>query len=627
MRLSIITINKNNALGLEKTIQSVVNQTYNDFEYIVIDGNSMDESVEIIKKHSSKIIYWVSETDTGIYNAMNKGIRKAQGEYCLFLNSGDWLISSTTLQDVFNEISNNTTADIFYSDLNRTDGTVNKFPDNLSIIYLIKGPISHQNSLIKRSLFFEHGFYNEDLFIASDWEFFLYELWKYKSDYVHISTCISVFDAHGAGSIETVKHYKERLTVIQNVFNELADLVIEYKYYHNSAFYELFNSFYYTFRNSNYYRKNIENLNKTKLFFLFELYKFIIEKMKKIGNTSINFFLIRILRRIFVLSVKVFTYFFEFMGSAFDKKIRLSFSNFGDTPQNFFIIPICKVLESYNCSYKIAKYYNPHIYFFSVFEKKNKVIKSKAPCKIYFPGEETSHNSKEFKENCIDIVSLAFGFDYTEADNYLRLPLWLLHYFSPDNSKDEIRKILSSFKNHYKKVKFCSLVSNDDPRGIKIKMYNEISKIKAIDCPGNFLHNDDSLYEQYSNEKDVYLQQYKFSICPENTINQGYVTEKLFQSLYSGCIPIYNGWSKNPEPDVLNPNIILWFDENDTSTLVNDVKKINSDDKLYRLFMEQPFFCDNAVDKIHIMLQQFTDKMQYTVKEIIKEQETNFICL
>jgi len=84
MQLSIITINLNNASGLEKTIQSVISQTNKDFEYIVIDGASTDGSVEVIKKYSSGINYWVSEPDTGIYNAMNKGIRKAQGDYCYF---------------------------------------------------------------------------------------------------------------------------------------------------------------------------------------------------------------------------------------------------------------------------------------------------------------------------------------------------------------------------------------------------------------------------------------------------------------------------------------------------------------------------------------------------------------
>jgi glycosyltransferase involved in cell wall biosynthesis len=602
MKLSIITINRNNAFGLDKTIHSVIDQTFTDYEYIVIDGVSTDNSVEIIKKYSSKISYWVSEPDTGIYNAMNKGIRNAQGEYCLFLNSGDWIISSTTLQDVFNEISNTIPVDIFYSDYIRTDGIHIKFPDNLTIIHLIKGPIGHQNSIIKRSLFLEHGFYNEELNIAADWEFFLYELWKYKSNFFHIKTSISVFDMHGIGSNDTPERSAENITIIQNVFNELAGLIIEYKNYHDSA-----------------YHKVIETINRTKiLLFFLRLYKFTTSRFKRIKNIFVNFILVRIIRKIYRLFINIFVYFFEIITSVFDRKTRISFTNFSDIPHNFFIIPILKFFESGNNSYKIVNYYNPHIHFFSVFGNKKKILKSKAPCKIFFTGEETNNNYIKYKGNCTDIVSLSFGFDFIEAGNYLHLPLWLLYYFSPDNSKDEIKKILMNFKKHYQKVKFCSLIAGHDRSGIRTKIYNEISKIKAVDCPGSLLHNDDTLHKQYANDKALYLQQYKFNICPENTISQGYVTEKLFQSLYSGCIPIYNGWNKNPEPDIVNPDIILWYDENDTNTLIEKVKYLYLDDKASHSFMDQPFFCDTAVDKIYFILQQFMDKIQFTVNESIK---------
>ena len=102
MKLSIITINFNDAKGLEKTIQSVINQTYKDFEYIVVDGASTDGSVDVIKKYSNKLTHWVSEPDTGIYNAMNKGTRMASGEYCLYLNSGDFLADNDVLEKAFN---------------------------------------------------------------------------------------------------------------------------------------------------------------------------------------------------------------------------------------------------------------------------------------------------------------------------------------------------------------------------------------------------------------------------------------------------------------------------------------------------------------------------------------------
>jgi len=322
-------------------------------------------------------------------------------------------------------------------------------------------------------------------------------------------------------------------------------------------------------------------------------------------------------------------YLYEMITSIFDKSIRICFTHFPDAPPPqyffyFFLLPSSLALKLHNCPYKIVKYYKPHIQFFSVFGKKKTLLKSKAPCKIFYTGENTNFifDNENYKGNCIEYVSLSFGFDYTEADNYFRFPLWLTYFFLPDDSKDEIIRKLSTFKKRYQKYKFCSLVASHDRSGIRTKIYNEVSKIGSVDCPGRLLHNDDTLHKLYANDKAVYLQQYKFNICPENSRSHGYVTEKLFESLYSGCIPIYNGWSKNVEPDIVNPNIILWYDEideNNNNLIVSEIKKLNSNDKLYRSFTDQPFFCDTAVDKIYIMLQQFNERIQYTVSESLKD--------
>ena len=105
-KISIITINYNNLEGLKRTMESVVNQTWREFEYIVIDGGSTDRSAAYIASQSENIDYWVSEPDNGIYNAMNKGIAKATGEYLLFLNSGDSFYDANVLQNVSNFFNN-----------------------------------------------------------------------------------------------------------------------------------------------------------------------------------------------------------------------------------------------------------------------------------------------------------------------------------------------------------------------------------------------------------------------------------------------------------------------------------------------------------------------------------------
>ena len=194
MKLSIITINKNNAVGLERTCQSVTWQTFEDFEWIVIDGASDDNSVDIIRKYAHKMAYWVSESDTGVYNAMNKGINLAKGDYCLFLNSGDWLFSPYILKIVFTRIAD-IEADIFYGDYLFPDFTIWKVPEKLTMdFFYTSGSISHQNALIKRSLFFEHGFYDENFATISDAIFFMKELWLYHSKFHFINTKISIND-------------------------------------------------------------------------------------------------------------------------------------------------------------------------------------------------------------------------------------------------------------------------------------------------------------------------------------------------------------------------------------------------------------------------------------------------
>lgn len=172
-KLSIITINLNNVSGLRKTIESVVNQTFTDFECIIIDGGSSDGSVEIIKEFNDRISYWVSEPDKGIYNAMNKGIEKSNGEYLLFLNSGDWLYSIDTLTDVFKL---GRTEDFLYGDIvtyiSEKEQVPDVYPSEITAFRLFSTTICHQSIFHKRKLFVNDK-YNENYKVVSDWEFLI----------------------------------------------------------------------------------------------------------------------------------------------------------------------------------------------------------------------------------------------------------------------------------------------------------------------------------------------------------------------------------------------------------------------------------------------------------------------
>ena len=227
-KLSIITINLNNAEGLCKTIESVVSQTFTDYEYIIIDGASTDGSVDVIKQYadgiiieqpSCRITYWVSEADNGIYNAMNKGIRVANGDYCLFLNSGDCLANNETLSYV---LKNSFDSDIIsgYVCGNKYGEFFNIYPPKeFTFRYLYSQNIPHQAEFIKRKLFDEIGFYNEQYQILSDYEFNIKAM-LHNVSYLYINSLVTVVDLSGVSSDDCnqLKRVEEEKSILQSNF-------------------------------------------------------------------------------------------------------------------------------------------------------------------------------------------------------------------------------------------------------------------------------------------------------------------------------------------------------------------------------------------------------------------------
>ena len=217
MKLSIITINYNNKAGLQKTIDSVITQTFKDFEWIIIDGGSTDGSKELIEEYSQYITYWVSEPDKGIYNAMNKGILQAKGEYLQFLNSGDALYTRLSLKELFKQ---NIYGDIIYGDAMFIDknniSELKRYNKPISLSYFVSGNvINHQASFIKRELFKDH-LYNENYKIVSDWEFWILQAIK-GSNFQYIPQTIVLFDFNGLTSQISNLQIEENKSVIKNM--------------------------------------------------------------------------------------------------------------------------------------------------------------------------------------------------------------------------------------------------------------------------------------------------------------------------------------------------------------------------------------------------------------------------
>lgn len=217
-RLSIITINFNNKEGFYKTISSVVNQTYKNLEYIIIDGGSEDGSLDIIEQYKSKIEYWISEPDNGIFHAMNKGIRAAKGEYCQFLNSGDWLASDSVIERMMEYAYG---CSILYGNMSKIlpDGKIskNKSIPKDSFFPFYRGTLNHSPSFIKKCLFDKYGFFDENLKIVSDWKFFLIAVGLNNEPVKYIDLDVTCFNTKGISNINPELDKSERRQVLEEL--------------------------------------------------------------------------------------------------------------------------------------------------------------------------------------------------------------------------------------------------------------------------------------------------------------------------------------------------------------------------------------------------------------------------
>ena len=209
MFLSIITINRNNAKGLEKTMCSVATQTITGFEYLVIDGASTDDSFEVIKANESKFAHlkWLSEPDTGIYNAMNKGLRMASGDYIQILNSGDCLASEDVTEKMIAALEKTGNPSVLYGNM------VKCFPDGrrlvdrsfcgneITMLGMYLGTLNHDPVYVRRDLFEKYGYYDESLKIVSDWKWYMQALILGDEKPQYVDLDVTLFDMTGISEV------------------------------------------------------------------------------------------------------------------------------------------------------------------------------------------------------------------------------------------------------------------------------------------------------------------------------------------------------------------------------------------------------------------------------------------
>lgn len=212
MKISIITINYNNSIGLEKTIKSVISQDFKDYEYIIIDGGSNDRSVDVIEKYADKIDFWISEPDKGIYNAMNKGVSHAHGEYINFLNSEDLYYDNNTLSNICKFLD----ADIIVGKcyIPEIETVFGYNPAQITMLNLFTDTFNHQATFIKTMLLKKNK-YNESYKIVSDWIFLVEQLIFNNCTYQSIDDIIVRYDGNGVSS-NTALRLKERETFLKS---------------------------------------------------------------------------------------------------------------------------------------------------------------------------------------------------------------------------------------------------------------------------------------------------------------------------------------------------------------------------------------------------------------------------
>ena len=226
--ISIITITYNAEAVLEETMLSIIGQTYPNVEYLVIDGKSKDRTLEIVEKYKEHVHQVVSEPDKGLYDAMNKGIRHATGDYIIFMNAGDFFYEPTTLEKVFNSEQN---ADIYYGETMlideegkdiglRSEKTTRKLPEQLTWKKMQRGMVvCHQSFIVKREI---APFYIENNLSADiDW---VIKCLKVSKKTVNTQTIIARYLLGGVSQQRHVQSLKDRYKVFQDHYGFLPNL-------------------------------------------------------------------------------------------------------------------------------------------------------------------------------------------------------------------------------------------------------------------------------------------------------------------------------------------------------------------------------------------------------------------
>ena len=258
------------------------------------------------------------------------------------------------------------------------------------------------------------------------------------------------------------------------------------------------------------------------------------------------------------------------------------------------------------------------IYFFSVLGDMNNIHLRKGKTNIFFSGENMySDRFASYRAFCEkQHFDLYIDFTSYVNKNSIRFPLWLMYMFKPEADYNDIKTRVEQLRypKFEDKQRFCSLVASHDFNGIRGKMFDTLSSIDKVVSAGIFRNNSDELHSVLPDNKHDFIKQFKFNICPENSNHHLYVTEKIFQAIDAGCIPLYWGGDNSPECNILNKDAILFWNEDDNTELIKTVKEINTDIHTYNNFAKQPRLLSGVED---IVAEMFI-ALEKAIRDVIK---------
>lgn len=262
------------------------------------------------------------------------------------------------------------------------------------------------------------------------------------------------------------------------------------------------------------------------------------------------------------------------------------------------------------------------ISIFSVFGSKWMMRLNRDDIKIFI-ARENVHREQwvDYANNCLDVssINLSLGFDYGDSERYMRFPLWIMWLFPPTVDyqyvKEWCERINHPKNSSYADRKFCAFLCSHDDIGRR-EVYDQLNSIGRVDCDGRLFHNNDELKQLYGDDKLRYLEAYRFNLSPENSSAKGYVTEKIFEAIASGCVPIYCGNDGNaPESDILNPDAILYINmPSDNLDALTRIAELNADEAKYMQFASQPRLLPDAADRIYAYIQELENRLKILIE-------------